>query len=299
MASSFMGLYVQREALVASQKALDITGNNLANVKTEGYTRQRVDVASVANATGTLGYNTSIELAGQGVEPVGVTQIRDALLDKKYRNYTSDLSDVTTKSEVLSDLEDAIDDIEADDSGFAAILGKFKTALQNYSTNNADDNNVGGTVISAAKSVVQVLNSFSERIDTISDQSKVEVDTSVSRINAIFNQMGSLNEQITDSYVQMGYISSTAGGYKVDNNYGPLELKDKMNSLIDELSKYGDINVKEETNGSYTVNFAGQVAVFGKDYAQIATNADNSQPTQLGFSISKAGTYDRSEEQHV
>jgi flagellar hook-associated protein 1 FlgK len=293
MPSSFMGLYVQREALACAQKALDITGNNLANVKTKGYTRQRLDVASVANAAGTLGYKTGLDLAGQGVEGVGVTQIRNALLDKQFRNYNSDVSNTTVKSNVLSDFEDAVDDIEsgANNAGFAYILGKFKTALMNYSTNHANDSNVANTVIGAAKNVVQVINSFSTRADAIVEQTKTEVDTSVSRINAIFKQMGSLNKQITDSYIQMGHISSATNGYMVDNDYGPLELKDQMNLLIDELSSYGNVHVTEETNGSYTVRFANEVAVNGKDYAQLATTSDNYAPTELGFVMSSAGTY--------
>ena len=76
-----MGLYVQREALVTAQKALDITGNNISNVKTTGYSRQRVDVCSVANKGYNLFYNTSVSMAGQGVDTVGITQLRDALLD--------------------------------------------------------------------------------------------------------------------------------------------------------------------------------------------------------------------------
>ena len=47
MASSFMGLYVQREAILLAQKALDITGNNISNINTPGYTRQRLDICSV------------------------------------------------------------------------------------------------------------------------------------------------------------------------------------------------------------------------------------------------------------
>jgi len=294
MPSSFMGLYVQREALGCAQKALDITGNNLANVKTEGYTRQRVDVASVANSAGVLGYRTGFDLAGQGVEGVGVAQIRNALLDKQFRNYTSDVNDTAVRAQVLADFEDAVDDIEAgaNNAGFAYTLGKFKTALESYAANNADDANIANTVIGAAKNVVQVLNSFSTRADAIADQTKTEIDTSADRINAIFKQMGSLNKQITDSYIQMGYVSSATNGYMVDNDYGPLELKDQMNMLIDELSTYGNINVNEETNGSYTVRFANEVAVSGKDFAQLATTADSYEPTELGFVISSSGTYD-------
>ena len=61
-----MGLYVQREAILLAQKALDITGNNISNINTPGYTRQRLDICSVANKKGTLGYNTGVSLAGRG-----------------------------------------------------------------------------------------------------------------------------------------------------------------------------------------------------------------------------------------
>ena len=104
MPSSFLGLYVQREALLISQKALDITGNNISNINTPGYTRQRVDICSIANAKGTLGYDTSISLAGMGSEAVGVAQIRDRLLDNKVRVYSGDLCDVGIKVNTLSDV---------------------------------------------------------------------------------------------------------------------------------------------------------------------------------------------------
>ncbi len=292
MASSFMGLYVQREALLVSQKALDVTGNNIANIKTKGYTRQRVDVASVANTGGNLGYNTRVSLAGKGVEGVGVTQIRDALLDEKYRKYTTDVTDTAVKATVLSDIEDALDDIEADDAGFAAILGKFKESLQAFSSDNADRNEIANVALGAAKNVVQVINDFSTRMDSVADNTIGDAKSTTARINSIFKEMAGLNEQIKDSYIQMGYISNDGSGYKVDNTYGPLELKDKMNLLVDELAEYGNIDVKEETTGQFSITFAGQVAVSGKDYAQIAMTEDNPALGSLGFVMSNAGAYD-------
>ena len=287
MASSFLGLYVQREALLISQKALDITGNNISNINTEGYTRQRVDICSVANVKGTLGYNTSVTLAGKGSDVVGVAQIRDKLLDKKVRNYSGDLCDVGVKMNVLSDVEDVFDAIETDELGksFPAIVNQFKEALQSFSVDNADRSEMASIAVNNAQSLVQAVVSYNSKLDDISEQTLGDAESTVKRINSIFAEMGSLNEQIKDAYVSMGYIESSQGNYEVQGEYGPLELKDQMHSLLDELSQYGNMKVVEEDDGTFTVDFAGQNVVSGKKYAQMAITKEGPEPTELEYVI--------------
>ena len=287
MASSFLGLYVQREALLISQKALDITGNNISNINTEGYTRQRVDICSVANIKGTLGYNTSVSLAGKGSDVVGVAQIRDRLLDKKVRNYSGDLCDVGVKMDVLSNVEDVFDAIETDELGksFAAIVNQFKESLQSFSVDNADRSEMATIAINNAESLVQAVVTYNSKLNDISEQTLGEAQATVKRINSIFAEMGSLNEQIKDAYISMGYIESNSGNYEVQNDYGPLELKDKMHNLLDELSQYGNITVKEEDDGTFTVGFANQNVVSGKTYAQMAITKESPEPTELEYKI--------------
>lgn len=287
-----MGLYVQREALLISQKALDITGNNISNINTPGYTRQRVDICSVANAKGNLGYNTAVSLAGQGSEAVGVAQIRDRLLDRKVRVYSSDLCDVGVKTSTLSDVEDVFDSIEADEleASFAAIVNKFKEALQSFSADNADRRELATISKNTAQSVVQCINNYNLKLDDISEQVLSDTEKTLKRINSIFSEMGSLNRQIKDSYVSMKYYDSTTGNYQVMNDYGPLELKDEMHSLLDELSQYGNIYVTEEADGTFSVDFAGQAVVRDKDYAQMALANDPTDPLNMGFIVSKSGT---------
>ena len=84
---TFMGFETAKSGINVSQKALDITGNNLANMDTAGYTRQRLDVNSIAPSS----YSTRIAinrigLTGQGVEGLGVGRTRDAFLDKRFRD---------------------------------------------------------------------------------------------------------------------------------------------------------------------------------------------------------------------
>jgi flagellar hook-associated protein FlgK len=270
MPSSFFGLYVQREALLIAQKSLDIVGNNISNINTKGYTRQRVDVASIANSKGGLLSNTAIGLAGQGVRGVGVAQIRDMLLDKKFRTYTSDAMHFGTKVKVMSDVETALDNIESDSSGFNKVLSDFKAALQGFTAENANRREIATIAQSGSKAVIDYLGVLNARLTDLSTQTQEDASIAVDRVNAILAEMGDLNKQITDAYVNMHYLTMQGDGYKVQSDYGPLELKDKFNLLLDELSQYGNIDFKEEYNGSITVWFAGQHVVDNKFYAQVA-----------------------------
>lgn len=295
MASSFMGLYVQRDALNIAQKSLDIVGNNISNIKTEGYTRQRVDVCSVGYAKGSLRYKNSIELSGRGAEAVGVAQVRDKLLDKHVRTFNGKLCDSGVRVDALSKVEDIFDSIEADtrdtdgkDLGvsFASVVSKLKSALQSYSVDEADRSVMASTTLNAAKSLVECINKYANDIDKVSEVVIGDAKTTVDRINEIFEEMAGINDDIKGAYIAMGYITSDLSNYKVQNQYGPLELKDQMNLLLDELSQYGNVEVKEENDGTFTVKFADNIVVKNKYYAQMAMTEFNPRPTELGFVLS-------------
>lgn len=286
-----MGLYVQREALNSAQKALDITGNNISNVKTAGYSRQRLDVCSIANTGYNLLYNTGVSLAGQGVDNVGVGQYRDALIDEKVRNYTTLDNNYNVKDVVMKDVETALDNIESKEYGFAANLAEFKSALQSFATDEANRKELANVTFRAAESVTQQIRYMNSRLDDISNQTKSDANISVDRVNKIFESMANLNKQITNSYIQMNYMEMTANSYQVDNDYGPLELKDQMNLLIDELASFGDVSFNEEKNGSFTITFAGQVAVHNDEYAQMTMTIEDPDPLYMGFKMTSAGKY--------
>jgi flagellar hook-associated protein FlgK len=265
-----MGLYVQREALIAAQKALDITGSNLTNVETPGYTRQRVDLQAIPNATGTKGYNSAVGLAGRGSEIVGVAQVRDALLDTKFRTYTSDYQDSFIKSSILGQLEDSLDNLEAEKTGFMSVVASLKSALQGYSSDNADRRELGTIVMNNARSVSDMLRSLDSHVDDISEQTLSEAQYAAKDVNNTLKQLAALNKSIKEAYINMGYTKLTQTGYEVQTQYGPLELKDNFNLLVDKLAEYGDVVMKEQEDGSYTVQFAGRMVVSQDQYAQIA-----------------------------
>ena len=83
---TFGSFTAARLGIYASQSSLNVTGNNIANINTKGYTRQRADLVSLYSG-GDSRYRNSFNLnIGYGVLVDGVSQLRDPFLDIRYRN---------------------------------------------------------------------------------------------------------------------------------------------------------------------------------------------------------------------
>ena len=84
--ATFAGFDTALSAMRANQKKLDVVGHNLANMNTEGYTRQELKTSSVNYENPTSFYNNSNDVnVGYGVAMDGMRQLRDQFLDKQYR----------------------------------------------------------------------------------------------------------------------------------------------------------------------------------------------------------------------
>ena len=101
MASAFMGLNIAYSGLVASNAALNTTANNIANIETEGYSRQVVNqIASEAMRT-----FASYGCVGAGVDTLGAERVRDIYYDEKYWNNNSKLGEYDKKQYYCSIIE--------------------------------------------------------------------------------------------------------------------------------------------------------------------------------------------------
>ena len=111
MRPTFLGFEAGRKGLAVAQKGLDITGHNLMNAATPGYTRQRIDQVSVSTyGMSTRMANNYISMTGQGVNITGVAQIRDPILDRRFREEFADSQYYQTKSDIFSDLATVVDE---------------------------------------------------------------------------------------------------------------------------------------------------------------------------------------------
>src|SRR5690554_2330148 len=107
--STFLGYRTATSALKVHQSFMDVTGQNLANINTKGYTRQRLDTASFGFTARNLKYSLEGEVIGQGVKSLGVSQYRDAFLDLRYRTTAAKTGDQEVQLEALMDVEAIMD----------------------------------------------------------------------------------------------------------------------------------------------------------------------------------------------
>ncbi|MEM1485296.1 flagellar hook-associated protein FlgK [Oscillospiraceae bacterium PP1C4] len=256
MRPTFLGFETARRGLMVSQKGLDITGQNLTNVKTPGYTRQRIDLYAVAPSSYQSRYATNrTPLAGQGVDASGVSQTRDSFLDKRFRDEYGDVGYYDQVSSVLGDIESALDEYDAG-TGLLNAITEINKALNNFSNSNADSKTHANIVASAFKNITQVLHQFDTKLNNVAEQQKTDLELAVNDVNGMLEKVAALNRTISED----ASASATSPG----EYYGPNELLDERNLLLDELSRCGDLDVTQNADGTVTLNMNGHTVVEGK-----------------------------------
>ncbi|MFR1111351.1 MAG: hypothetical protein ACLSDO_09495, partial [Anaerotruncus colihominis] len=181
---TFMGFDVAKRGIMTAQKGIDITGQNLVNWDSAGYTRQRVEQVAVGVNPYTSRYGSNrIGTAGQGVDILGIGQTRDKFLDARFRELTSEASYYDQAQKILGDLESVISDFEPDsDSGIGAMLNGILNALQ-PDTEQADSETYASLVRSAFKDMTQTLQYLSGKLDRVAEQQKFDLEVSVENFN--------------------------------------------------------------------------------------------------------------------
>ncbi len=267
MRSSFQGLEVSKRSIQVAQKALDVTGHNLGNAKTEGYTRQRVDTNSLyLNANSYWQSKTSkLSLAAQGVSAFGVAQVRNEYIDKRFRDMSCYLAETSKKSEILREVQTTIDCIE--NTGLDEAMQTLTSALSKYATNSPDNSELASIVRNQAYNITTMLNNYSKDLDRLLENNIHELSASVDNTNDLISRIVSYNKAITGEYraTELGDIE---GGDTV-SQYGPLELIDARNLLVDELSYLGNIHVENNTDGTIKVFMGDTKIIDGSKFEQI------------------------------
>lgn len=247
MRPTFLGFETQKRSLMLAQKNQDITGNNLSNVNTPGYTRQRVDMYSMyVSGLGEPRWSSRsnmLSMQGQGANAYGVSQIRDTYIDKRYRENVSIEAETDKKIDVLGDIEDILDNFETD--GLQVKTKDLWAALQDYSEKKPDSSEVATIVVNAAVNLCRLLNDYSQQIKQVEDTYVNELRDNVEYVNKLLGEMNQLNYRIEKEK------------FHYAEEYGPNELYDQMNLYIDELATYGEITFTQNTNGTYDVSMGG------------------------------------------
>ncbi|MDE7013425.1 MAG: flagellar hook-associated protein FlgK [Kineothrix sp.] len=273
MPSQFFGLSIASSGIRAANAALNTTANNIANVHTEGYSRQQVN----QEAADALRLFTTYGCAGAGVDTVAIERVRDSFYDMRFRNNNSTLGEYDIKKYYTDTIQQYLDD--DGETGFAAIFNTFKSTLLGLTPDGVSRDSKA-TFIAAAQKLAEYFNNTAGNLQALQKDINEEIKLRVERINSITSEIATLNKQI--NVVEMtGTIAN--------------QLRDKRDLLLDELSEIVDIETEEfpvtdpydptrETGGTrFVVRIAGnQPIVDGGDYHKLEcrSRADNEKVNQ-------------------
>ena len=252
MASTFFGLNIGTTGLFAAKTGLNVTAHNVANIETEGYSRQTIS----QSADSPISTNNHYGMLGTGVSVNEITQMRSQYYDEKYRSNNSMYGQYNSRSYFLNEVQSYLNEIELE--GFTTTFDSMYDALQDLSK-DAANLTVRTQLSNYAQSLCDYFNALSTNLDQVQTECNYEVKNQVSRINSLAQQVASLTQQINTVEV---------GGENAN------DLRDQRESLIDELSEIVNVTVTETKVGnvgmtSYIVRLDGNVLVDSYDAKQL------------------------------
>lgn len=226
MASQFFGLNIAYTGLLASNASLNTTANNIANVETEGYSRQEVN-QTAANALRTY---TTFGCTGSGVDVKNVERVRDEFYDKKYWNNNKLYGEYEMKAYYMNQIQDYFVD-DSSIKGFTSVFNEMYNSLAELKK-SAGDSVVKSQFVGFAQNLATYFNEMASSLGKIQEDLNEEINIKVNSINSIAEEIAALNKQITA-------IELSGEGVKAN------ELRDKRTLLVDELSKIVDVETSE------------------------------------------------------
>ena len=224
MASQFFGLNIGYTGLLASNAALNTAANNIANVETEGYSRQQVTQTAAA----ALRSYTSFGCTGAGVDISNIERVRDEFYDRKFWANNKDFGEYKTKAYYMNQIQDYFVD---DDSvkGFTAVFNEMFASLSELQK-SAGDSTLKSQAIGFAGNLTTYFNEMSSNLGKIQEDVNEEIRVKVNEINSIAEEIASLNKQI--NVIELTGVTAN-------------ELRDQRTLIVDKLSKLVDVETSE------------------------------------------------------
>ncbi|MDR0870928.1 MAG: flagellar hook-associated protein FlgK [Planctomycetaceae bacterium] len=219
----FDSLHGASTAMSAGQLGMQVVGQNLANVQTAGYARERLDLA--AGTSRKLG---SGAVVGTGVQVSGVVQVIDKFLEERLRTSTSDASSTAAQSQYYTQLEALLN--ETTDNDLSSTLSEFFNAIDNIQ-NEPENVEYRSMVVQQGQKLTQDINGLSAAIVEMQRDVNTAITDAAARINELLQTINGLNKNITQ--------------IETVNGREALGLRDQRLAALTELSQLVNIKTTE------------------------------------------------------
>ncbi|GAA3335675.1 flagellar hook-associated protein FlgK [Amorphoplanes nipponensis] len=251
MGSSFGGLNTALTSLYAQRRGLDVTGQNIANANTEGYTRQRVDMQAQVGSLSTAMYARTDGL-GTGVAVSAVQRLRDEYLEHRGRAEHGASAYLASQSASYTAIEDAF--AEPSDTALAAQLRDMWGGWNDVA-NNPQLAAPRSALIQQSATVADQLNAAQDSLARQWSQGRTQMSAYVDDVNVTAKSVAQLNDSI---------IMANASGLTVN------ELEDRRDLLAMKLAQLTGATTAKRENGGMDVFIGGSTLVTGKTTREVA-----------------------------
>lgn len=223
-------LFIGRSALTASQLALQVSGNNLANASTPGYTRQVARITPEGAAVGATGLSL-----GRGVRVTNVLRQIDQALQTRLEDAVSREQGALLEHQILSQVESILNELSGSD--LSSELGRFFNAFSEVA-NNPSATETRSVAVEQGVALAGFVRGLREDLQVTRSQIDAQLDSATRRANDVLNEVAELNIEIARAEQGQGQAN---------------EMRDRRDGLIRELSELMDVTTIEQPNGSVDV----------------------------------------------
>ncbi|MFI5004651.1 MAG: flagellar hook-associated protein FlgK [Solirubrobacterales bacterium] len=239
---TLQGLQTALSGLLAEQQAIDVTGHNITNANTEGYSRQRavlqtnepMRIAALSSVTGEGGQ------LGTGVSVATYTRIRNSYLDAHYRTQSSALGAAGAQAEELQQAQSAF--AEPSSTGLASQISAFWSAWGQLADSPSSEAAKVG-VVSAATQLTGTLHQVQSQLQSIEGQ-----------VAAQYAALAGPTGEVQGDAVQIAQLNHQIK-LSLQAHQQPNDLEDRRDLLIDKLSTLANVTVTMQADGTDTVTF--------------------------------------------
>lgn len=279
-------LNIAQQALSVNQSAITIVSNNIANIDTEGYSKLRVDMASVINFTPSAGNEQSVAEASSGVAVEKVQRYSDIYLQNYARQENSLYSYLDKYSSISSSIEDLTN--ELNDTGLAKALSNFYIAANTLSSDPTDIT-ARENYVQSASNVSYLFNTTATNLNNLKKSligdpnvpgslESSDIANSIDDVNSLLDQIAKVNYDIIKTS-----SSSTSSNSA---------LLDKRDVLLNKLAAYIPVNVDERDNGTVNVSLGNNSLIQGtsvKGYLEASLTGNINNPVEISLVDSTGG----------
>ncbi|MEW6353166.1 MAG: flagellar hook-associated protein FlgK [Pseudomonadota bacterium] len=249
---------VGTSGLLVFQRALATTSHNIANVNTEGYSRQQVDFSTRPPQGGSGGY------IGTGVQADSVRRAYDGFLTTQVRNNTS----ANSQLQNFYQLANQVDNLLADpQTGLAPGLQSFFSAVQGVANDPASIP-ARQVLLSTGQLLTDRFHAINQQLTDQRNSANSQLQTIVTEINSLATALAKINADIV----------SAQGAFATQP---PNDLLDQRDALLNQLAQRVAVTAVPEGNGALNVFIGnGQGLVVGSQASSLSVVQNSFDPNR-------------------